>query len=389
MTQNGKLGSGVYTVTISEWPSGRILWQSTDSRVQSLQWSRELAETTVATLVAIIRPEISHRLEPWVHLLSAYRDGELVWHGVVLKVKAGATQAEVTAFDGSVLFDRRRVASNRTWAQHDATQVMQTMVEDAVGFADSTELVESIVALKSRLWVTAGWTAAECMVGDVVKDLHGMGLAWTVSAGRLLIGPVGAQQTTAQLTDHHFDGQVQVVKDGSEVVTDALVVGKGVWGQYTVGPNPLGLLQSIEKADGLVRAEECEQQAKRVVEDAQIAPRRVEVPNGSRLLPTAPVTMDLLVPGVRVPVSTSQTGVVIGSLMQLTKVEVTADDSGEKVTVTLSEVNVSDQVDTLPDPADLDWRSPYEKEMATKQHTGTGSGARGAESQDEIGVPPT
>ncbi|AJE32508.1 hypothetical protein B842_03275 [Corynebacterium humireducens NBRC 106098 = DSM 45392] len=388
MTVRGVLGAGEYSVTLREAWSGRVLWQTTDQTQQTVTWRRERNATTQATVVALMRPDVAHRLEPWVHLMSVYRNDLLVWHGVVMTTRVSGTRAEITAADGSVLFSRRRVPHNRTWAQHDATQVMRTMVEDACGYADVTGLVEAITARESRLWVTAGWTAAECMLSDVVAHLEELGLVWCVNAGRLLIGPVAAEYTTAQVTDHHVDGQITVVKDGSEVVTDALVVGKGVWGQYTVGSTPVGLVQSIEKADGLVRAEECEQQAERVVRDAKVAPRRVEVPSGSRLLPTAPVTIEELVPGVRVPVSTRQTGVVIGSVMQITEVEVTADASGEEVSVTFSEVNASDVVAELPDPADLDWRSPYEKELAASQHTGTGSGAAGVEGQDEVAVPP-
>lgn len=383
---SGKLGSATYSATIREWATGRVLWQTTDPNTESITWSRERTETTTAVLTAPIRPTIAHRLEPWVHLLTIYRDDALVWHGVVTRVAASSSMAQVTAHDGSVMYSRRRVASNRTWAQHDATQVMRTMVQDALGYRDPTNLVESITALESRIWITAGWTAAECMLSDVVSDLVGQGLMWTVSAGRLLIGPVAAQHTTAQITDHAFDGELTIVKDGTEVVTDALVVGKGVWGQRAVD-TPVGMIQSIEKADGLVRAQECEQLAQRIVDDAALAPRRVEVSGGSRLLPTAPITIEELIPGVRIPVSTRQTGVVIGSLMQLTKLDVAVDSGGEQVKVTLAETNVSDDVAEMPDPAELDWRSPYEKEMAAQQHTNTGSGA-GIAVEDQVGVPP-
>lgn len=381
-----RLGSGTYAVAISEW-SGRLLWQAAGDAIDSITWSRERNEITKAELSATIRQDVLNRIEPWVHLLSIYRDGELVWHGTILKVTAVGTRGTIEAADGAVFFPRRRIASNRTWAQHDATQVMRTMVEDSLGAADSTGLVESIVTHESRLWTTAGWTAAEAMLDEVVGHLEDQGLVWTVAAGRLLIGPVAAQHTTAQITDADFDGDLTIIKDGSEVVTDALVVGTGVWGQHAVD-TPVGLIQSIEKADGLVRAEECEQQAARVVHDAKLAPRQVVVPSGARLLPSAPIRMSELIPGVRVPVATRQTGMVIGSWMQLTKVEVTVDSGGESVAITLEEVNVSDDVPALPDPAELDWRSPYEREIQSRQTTGTGSGPQGSESQDQVGVPP-
>lgn len=382
-----KLGTGDYTVTLSEW-SGRVIWQSVQTGFQSVQWGRERNETTKASLHAAIRPKVAHMLEPWVHLMTIYRGETLVWHGIVLEVEVTAQGTHVTAADGSVFFKYRRVPHNRVWRQHDATQVMRTMVEDALGFADATRIVRSITAKDSRIWVTAGWTAAECMVGEVVSHLEKMGMVWTVHAGRLLIGPVAAGFTTPQITDQVFDGAFSVVKDGTEVTTDALVVGKGVWGQYDVQDTPVGLVQSIDKADGLARAEECQQQAKRLVEDAKAAPRRIVVSSGARLLPHAPVGINQLVPGVRMPMSTSQTGVTVGSTMQLTKMSVTVDDGGEKVAITVGETNVADEVTAMPDPAELDWRSPYERELAKKAHTGSGSGAPDSEEQNEVATPP-
>lgn len=381
------LGSGAYSVTVSE-ATGRIIWQSTDSQFGGVTWARERNEVTKASVDAVMAPAIVNIIEPLVHLLTVYRDGELVWHGLLTKVRSTGSSVQLEAADGAFMFARRRVASNRTWQQTDATQVMRTMVEDGLGYSDRTGLVESIETAASRLWATAAWTAAEGMVSDVVSELVEMGLVWTVSAGRLLIGPVLSGYTTAQIADGDFDGEMTIVKDGSEVVTDALVVGKGVWGQWTVGDTPVGLFQSIESADGLVRAAECEQRAEMVVKDAAVPPRRLELPSGTRLMTTAPVLLSELVPGVRVPVATRQTGVVMASVMQLTKVEVTADNGGEQIKVTLEETNVTDRVTGLPDPADIDMRSPYEKELSKNQHTGTGSGAPKDEEQDEVGIPP-
>lgn len=379
------LGAGNYAVTLSEW-GGRILWQSKVSTLSSVEWGREKNESSKATIDIVIAPEVAHLLEPLIHVVAIERDGDLVWEGIVIRISSTWGRATIEATDASFMFSRRRVPHSREWRQHDATQVMRTMIEDAVGYKDPTNIVENIVAKSSRLWVTSSYAAAECMVAEVVDDLVDQGLSWCISAGRLLIGPVASDYTTAQLSDSNFDDQMTIVKDGSEVVTDALVVGKGVWGQYLDAASPLGLIQAIESADGAVRAEECQQQARRIVEDARVTPRRLTVPSGSRLLPDAPVTIPELIPGVQVPVSSRQTGALVSSMMQLTSMQVTADDNGEQVQVTLEETTVTSDVPALPDPADLDWSSPYEREVAGAQRTGTGSGAQSSE--DEVGIPP-
>lgn len=378
------LGVGNYGVAISEW-SGRIVWQTTDTKFNGLGFSREHSEVSQATLNAIMPRDIAGRLEPWVHRMSVYRDDVLVWHGSVIRVRATGMRVELEAADGAAMFTRRRIPLNRTWRQHDATQAMQTMVEDGLGYLDPVDLVDNIIAYESRIWVTSHYVAGEAMVADAVADFVDQGLGWTVTSGRLLIGPIGARRSTAQITDRDFDGELSVVKDGSDMVTDALVTGKGVTGIYTAGVTPYGMLQAIEKDDGAVRESECEQAAKRLVEDLRQAPRSIEVSGASRLLPSAPVSLEELIPGVRVPVASNQTGITVGSTMQLTKLDVEVSDSGETVKITLEETSVVDEPNELPDPEELDWRSPYERELASQNAS---TGATGGEEQTTLPVPP-
>src|SRR5699024_5603558 len=180
------------------------------------------------------------------------------------------------------------------------------------------------------------------------------------------------------ITDRDFDGELAVEKDGTDMVTDALVTGKGVTGIYTAGVTPYGMLQAIEKDDGAVRESECERAAQRLVEDLQQAPRSIEVSGSSRLLPSAPVSLEELIPGVRVPVASRQTGITVGSTMQLTKLDVDVSDSGETVKITLEETSVVDEPKELPDPEELDWRSPYERELSSQNAS---TGATGEEEQ--------
>lgn len=378
------LGAGDYGVTLTEW-SGRILWQSTDTKLNKLSFSRELSEVSQASLEAQMPEDIANLIEPWVYRLSVYRNDVLVWHGAVTKVRSVGRSVKLEAADGAVMFDRRRIPLNRTWRQHDATQAMQTMVEDALGYLDPVDLVDNLIAYESRIWVTSHYVAGEAMVADAVADFVDQGLVWTVAAGRLLVGPVGARRTTAQITDRDFDGEVAIIKDGTEMVTDALVVGKGVNAIYTAGVTPYGMLQTIEKDDGAVREYECEQAAKRLVEDFRQAPRSIEVSGSSRLLPSAPVSIEELIPGVRVPVASNQTGITVGSTMQLTKLDVDVSDSGETVKITLEETSVVDTPSELPDPAEMDWRSPYERELASQ---GASTGGKDEEDSTDLPVPP-
>ncbi|MDO4610954.1 hypothetical protein [Corynebacterium sp.] len=369
---------------VADWRARRIVWQTAGSGLVSLEWGREQSEMSKAKVVAAVPGDVAGLLEPWAQTVTIFREGRVVWHGVVVTVTAVAGQVTISAADGAAFFSRRRVPLARLWQQHDATQVMRTMVEDACGPLDATGMVSAITTRESRIWVTASYTPSECMLDDVVDELVKQGLVWSVVAGRLLIGPVAAQHTTALLSDRDIDGQMQVVKDGSAAVTDVHVVGKGVWGQAGE-VSPLGLLQSIEKADGAVRAEECRRMAERIVADGAVTPRRLVMPSSARLLPTAPVALEELMPGVHVPVASSQTGVTVASTMAVKSVSVSVDDDGESVNLGLVEPPVTDEVRELPDPALIDMRSPYEKEQAKSSANGSGGGRK---DDEKVGVAP-
>lgn len=382
------LGTGDYAVVIADWRARRMVWQSGERTIISATWGRERSEKSKADVKVVAPPHIADAVEPWMHTISLYRGGELVWHGIITRVSATAGVIDIDAADGAEFFHRRRVPLARAWAQHDATQVMRTMVEDACGHADATGLVEGMVTRESRVWITAGWTPSECMVIDAIDELVDQGLVWTVSAGRLLVGPVGSARTTAQLADRDFDGALTVVKDGAGVVTDVHVQGKGVWAQHMVEDSPLGSVQAIEKADSAVHEDEARNVAKRIVGESSVTPRKLVVPSGARLLPSAPVRINELVPGARVPVASTQTGITVAATLAVKEVKVDVDDGGETVNVTLSEIHVTDEVTSMPDPGLIDMRSPYEKELAKSNHSGAGSGAKKDEDPNEIGTAP-
>ena len=147
------LGSGQYVVSLST-RDGHMVWQSVDD-VISVSWSREAMETSKATADVVLPPRLADTVEPWLHLLSVWRDGELVWHGVVLRVRVQRNVVTLEASDGTALFDYRRIPSSRLWNRHDATQVMADTVRHGLGFRDDTGLVGGMVTRSSRLWASS------------------------------------------------------------------------------------------------------------------------------------------------------------------------------------------------------------------------------------------
>ncbi|WNM68784.1 minor tail protein [Gordonia phage Soos] len=378
----GRLGTARYDAVITD-RAGRKLWQSGNMSMQSVSWEREYCETTSATVELTANPYVANQVEPWVHKLSIYRGDELVWHGIVRQVRASSSFLKVTAYDASVYFDYRRVGQPRHYFNRDAVTVAQDLVIDSFGLDDPLEVLDGLVIENSYLWMTMDLAVATTLVKDPMGDLVKQGFAWTVSAGRMILGPAPALHTTAQITDDHWSADVEVVKEGADCVNDVLVLGKGVRGYWADRATQVGVLQSIEKADSLVHEEDCVSQAKRSVLEAQYPPRQIVLPSSARLLPNAPVEINELIPGVRVPISSRQTGITVGSTMVIKKVTVSVDEKGENVSMTLMEPPSTQNTSLLPPPAKEDYNSPYDQERRDKEQTQTA--AEGADADTGVG----
>ena len=363
------LGRGQWTASITE-PGGRMIWSSTAAAVREFAFNRVLSGTSEGSLTAVTSPA-ADTVEPWLHALNVFYDDEPAWSGIITGSTLTSGTMEVEAADLSAFWKRRRVPSARRFDQVDASHIMAQMVVDAMGVADPLRVKETLIEYPSRVWAVVDVTANSMMVEEVIDDLVDAGLTWTVHAGRLLIGPGPERHTTATLTDVHLGDGVKVEKDGRDVATDVLVVGKGVWAQAGLDGDRV-VIQDIVKMDSLTTVQECQEAAKRELARRALAPRALTLPSGVALSPDAPVSLGELIPGVRVPVSSAQTGATLGADMTLEKLSVKGDDGGVAVSVELGPVGISvEERDATPPPLAFDHYSPWEKEQQDKVNKAT------------------
>ena len=361
----GTLGRGEWTASLTE-PGGRVVWASTADSVREFSFTRRLSETSTASLGAVASPTAAARIEPWLHTLTFFYDDEPAWSGIVTSAAAGRGGLDVEASDASIYWKRRRVPSARRYDQVDASHIMAQMVVDAMGVADPLRVSDGLIEYPSRVWAVVDVTANSMMLDEVIGDLVDAGLSWTVYAGRLLVGPGPERHTTATLSDKHLGDGISVVKDGRDVATDVLVVGKGVWAQASIPNDQVGI-QAIVEADSLTTVQECEEAARRELKKRGIAPRKLQLPSGVSLSPDAPVSLSELVPGVRIPVSSEQTGILVGSEMQLEEVDVDGGSDGVDVSVSLGAPGLTfEEREATPPPLAFDHYSPWEKEQRDK-----------------------
>ena len=359
------LGTPVYGVTISE-PTGRVVYQNSGG-FTGWEFHRELCEPSTARLELPFNPTLAGRLEPWLHVVTFYADEEPVWHGVVMQVESSSSGVVIEAVDGAGFFNRRRLPASRRFDQADASLIMSTIVTDGMGVGDPLRVVDNMRVSESRVWCVVDEVANTKLVSDVLDDLVEAGLQWTFLAGTLLVGSVMAGHTTAMLSDRHLTGGVTVVKDGKDIVTDILVQGEGTWAQRAIGDDRV-IVQGIESSNALKTEEACEARAEAVLLEQGVGPLRVEV-DASPLSAEAPVSINELVPGVRVPVSSSQTGIPVAVVLMVESMSV----SDGLVTLTLGVPNAGLlERDEYPPEPSLSHQSPYTIEQADKQNRAAG-----------------
>ena len=360
----GTLGRGEWTAAITE-PGGRMVWASTAAALRGFAFTRVLSDMSEASIEAV-GTSAGEAVEPWLHALTIFYDDEPAWSGVVTRVRSSRGSLEVEAADASAYWRRRRVPSARRFDQTDAAHIMAQLVVDAMGAADPLRVADTLIEYPSRIWSVVDVTANSMMVDEVIGDLVDAGLPWTVHAGRLLIGPGPERYTTARLTDRHLGDGVAVVKDGRDVATDILVLGKGVWGQAGLDGDRVAV-QDIVQMDALTTVQECEEAARRELTRRAVAPRVLELPSGVSLSPDAPVALGELIPGVLVPVASEQAGITLGADMRLEEVSVSGDDGGAEVSISLGTPGPTvEQRDATPPPLAFDHYSPWEKEQRDK-----------------------
>lgn len=181
------------------------------------------------------------------------------------------------------------------------------------------------------------------------------GLDYTVIGRRLILSDVHTVfHTTPEMTEADFSGPVIVTAYGMQHATHATSTdGEGIYGEAG-GPDPYygswEILQTSQKEEeGEVAEGETppdppdaatlQRQAIAMLNGTNPVPFIVRLPDGSSVNPNGQMTFEHLVPGARVPLRATLTARKFSMMQKMDSVEVSDDESGEAITVTLSQAS--------------------------------------------------
>lgn len=148
------------------------------------------------------------------------------------------------------------------------------------------------------------------------------------------------------LNDEHIMGEIEVTKDGKQMVNRQYVHFEGDEGLPAIGATSVdqrycySLIERITTGDGLQEPISAGVMAQAIVNAAYIAPRIIEVPSGSRLSPHTPWTINEMVPGTKVNVAITRLCLSLTASFSLVGVSVEYSSSdGEQVGIELTPMN--------------------------------------------------
>lgn len=363
-----------YTARL-HWRGGALPFQSSAmDRLTEVTWNRtinDVAEASVTVLKGSVSEECCRALgecEPWVHELTLYRDGELVWQGPIVRTVSRRDSIVIQAQDVTGWFDRivntwrvtykasaadsaGRRAGPITRIAHN--HIRLNLMESALSEPDFAGIMEYMVVRHTGLPTikvekdgssnTAVWTA---YLGDMLREWAKRGLTWT-TVGRSVIlrgRPTSATRAQARLTMDDFVGDIEVIKDGTQGAVygfattqqqDDVSLGKTVGlGKVKTAYGRLDVLVSVDEEEAVDA--DLRQAAKDAVAGRYPIPVSISVPDGSALAATAPVTLHQLVPGERFDVLAETFCQPVLQGFVLTDVEGSWQNGQEKIGVTLT-----------------------------------------------------
>lgn len=310
----------------------------------SVEWGRILDDTSDAKIVVEVGDveccQTLGAVRTWCNDMSVYRDSALVWQGPLADIQYEGDTVTLTAQDVTGWLARRVVHNLLDYTAAglgaaDLVTIAEALIRDAFA-PDDPNVLAYLSATLSGIVGERKYEANDSYAGDELRELARTGIDYTAIGHRIILAGEVALGRLATLNDDHFAGPLRVIEDGLAATSRAIVVGEGITAT-SGGVGSCGLIERLVKEDAIRDQASAQAEADALVAAGSPTPIYLEVPDGSRLTPDAPVSIEELVPGVVIPVASTQTCRSVAALLRLTKLNVTyTATEGEAVAVTLA-----------------------------------------------------
>lgn len=316
-----------------------------------MAWERVLDDSGTAEITHVVGnlndDQWHGRLEPHADTVGIFRNGEPAWYGWISNVKYQRNRTTVYAYDALGWLARRVVRSNLSYAGADATTIAEGIWDDAVGSSGDVTVAKDFRA--SGILLDRTYGAAEYRLAwPLFKELCDTAIDATV-LGQLVLAGNLEFLGVIDLTPRDIQGDIEVTKDGFSHATRQIVRGgNGVIGDKSLTPaerSPYPLVEMVTEDSNIEDQAGADESAQTRLDASGIVPRRVIVPEGSKLIDCSDHLFRRLVPGIMVNFSTvGQMQYEAVETMRLTKLKVEVSGGKESIMPTLSPLGSSNSV---------------------------------------------
>lgn len=345
MALSNVLGCGSYTAQL--WSQGGAQLLYDDLRVASASWARVLSDTSDASVTLEGLALDPHCLQAiryarsWRDELALVRDGSVVWQGPVTGRDAQGTAGSIQARDLSWWWDHRYLPNSHTYDQVDLATIFNELATDALS-EDTTPNI-TVDASPTGVLATRSYRGGNYLLaGPELREVTKSGVDWTFVVRTARVGGLVVPATPiVLLQDEHLAAFPKVAEDGSVGGNRQTFVGAGggdqdspVVGQAADAASvaAYGLVDEVTSQDRILDSNSATAAAANrlalVSEPAIILSEVV-------LNQTAPILLELLVPGAVVGVAFDSTPIPVSGQFRIQKVAVTVAGEGELVTLAL------------------------------------------------------
>lgn len=314
---------------------GAVVATLTD--LASVEWYRVLNDTSPCRVDAIVNEDCCAALgliRSWRHSVAVYRNESYVWGGPITSVSWRNETVTINAGDVLSWLARRVPHSLMAFTDVNGATVAQSLIED--GYSPDDPGHETVVLGRSTVAMSQTYREGIGQTLDWLSDVSASGgIDFTAVGQSIFIMPDEFAPVIGSITDADMPDGLVVSEDGSTIVTKWHVYGQdnsGIYGAFGGPDEYYGLLErsvqdtTVNSNRGAVNA------ARGLSQGSQDASVYIDTQNVT-LSPDANVTVESLVPGWALDITTTATCRDITQRLKITGLHVVADADGEKVQV--------------------------------------------------------
>lgn len=297
-------------------------------------------------------------IEAGRHELVIFRGNDRVWEGPIRRTTDHPDYLEVAAHDISAYVMATALTKKWSNAYPNTTEVTTRLGEILDYELRVWEEISAPANIREHVVIhhfpNEARTTIETLPFEMTVGMHLQnlgrtgGIDWTVAGRALHIWDVSrpAMGQTRRLTDVDFDSRVIISSYGSDLALDAYVNGMdGKYGEAHVtdpalrdyyGPWTMIFTNYNEEGTEAPTQAELNSQAKRNLSGRAPVPVEVRIPDNSTLYLSEDLTINDLIPGVRMPLVATLNSRQMSQLQKLDNVSVTETAAGEDIKITLA-----------------------------------------------------